>query len=261
MKKGLDPLSILFFSSNFRQGIFDSLSIQSKVREELGEDDVQVCVSLKGFMQLMTSNETRPINNCLSVISVPAGQVVADEKDAGLYFLTGEEKRTTEDFQIHYSLIFKDLDSFLEGNFLRVVHPPYQNLYQLISSNAVMEEIIKEVSNILQTVTPNQEKAEFSRSMMMTPAQNPLMLYKQLRDNGLKDSRDRLLVHSMLNVMAFSPEFYQRMVEAEKCFKTNLLTFFNTVPLGLPAVVDEIIVNYLVEEAVDLAERRGYAYP
>ena len=262
MKEVRDPLNILFFFDNFEQDSqgLDSESVQNRILEEVGDGVVEVSLSMKDFKEKIELNETRPINNCLSVISVPANQVMADENDSSKYFLGDEEKRTTENFQIHYSLIFRDWDSFLKGHFLRMVHKPYANLYQLISQNAWLIRTIEEIDNIFKTIKPSKEKTDLSQLISSSSVLNPLMLYKQLKDNTLQDPHDRLLIQGMLNVMAFSIEFCNKTLDSQVSFKASLLSFFNTNSVDLPSVVNEIVVDYLADEVIDLVERRACAY-
>ena len=89
---------------------------------------------------------------CLPVDAVSSGtDMMTDELS---YSLNGDVN--IENFQLQYSLIIQSKEDFAARRFTRIVHPPYQPLYNLISRQRLdIKSILAEIEQLYKLIRPD----------------------------------------------------------------------------------------------------------
>ena len=198
---------------------------------------------------------------CLTLICLPG-----DAVSSGTDVMTGEVSYslngdvTIENFQLQYSLIIQSKEDFAARRFTRIVHPPYQPLYNLISRHKLdIKSILAEIEQLYKLIRPGAlEENQFLKLLRTLSRRDLLSIYKSLNDYQFTDKQDTVLAQCILNIMAFSPEFCKQVPSMMKKYENNLS--FPTLLPGLPGVVHDIIFQYHAIEETDIQERHACIY-
>jgi hypothetical protein len=157
-----------------------------------------------------------------------------------------------EDFQIQYSIVLTP-----DTEPMHLVMPAYKPLYDAMKKFSA-RSVVNAVKSIYRLGKTNPEKEQFLKKLESKPPQNEVLFYKMLRDQPFTNPQNQLLTQGILNAMALSPGFVEKIrdLKASALPSLQLPNILST----LPTVILQIINEYLLDEEQDVTNRRSYVF-
>lgn len=250
-----DVANVLVISENKKNKSFQWVEFFSKesgltvisdnITAQFEKEENEVFLSFQKITQRVKEKKfSLPAPWYLTVISLPK-----QELDLG-YSLTTHELLATipqgtiiKPYQLQYFLTIKSDDELLAAKPEFRVHYLYQSLNRVISDpKSNITAVLDEISRLyISNAQKQDETAQIFRSVKSYRQLDLFSLYQLLHSQKFSALADSILTQCILNIIAFSPAFYQKLPLFKENYKNGVTKYLGAV---FPEVIKELIFQY-----------------